>query len=172
MQWVQEINSLETIVTSHSKAAYAALTHDILHKWSFLTRTTPKVSDILKPLEDAIRLCLLPSITGKSSISNLDREIFTLLDLEALASQIHQGPRMQSMRPPRRSWDSLSTWFTLSVGSTLLTSLNINVGKRILWGKRKMRLNWQCPSKWVSILHQLNRDCSSINCLIWSFTCF
>ena len=72
------MNTLATIATSHPQAAYVGLTHGILHKLSFLTRTTPKVSDILKPRENTIRLHLLSCITGKSAINDLDKVIFTL----------------------------------------------------------------------------------------------
>ncbi len=41
-------------------------------------RTTSSITSILKPLEDAIRLRLLAAITGKTAVSDLDRELFTL----------------------------------------------------------------------------------------------
>ena len=36
------------------------------------------IADTLKPLEDVIRLKLIPAITGRLGISNLERDLFSL----------------------------------------------------------------------------------------------
>ena len=41
-QWVEEINDLTTIAMSHPQAAYAALTHGLMGRWSY---TIPNISD-------------------------------------------------------------------------------------------------------------------------------
>ena len=37
--WVQEIEDLTTIATSHPQAAYAALTHGLMERWSYTIQT-------------------------------------------------------------------------------------------------------------------------------------
>ena len=77
-QWVEEVKHLATIAVSHPQATYAAFTHGLSNKWTHLTRTTPNIANALQPLEDSIRNLPLPAITGKKSISSVDRELFTL----------------------------------------------------------------------------------------------
>ena len=77
-QWVEEIDNLPTIATTHPQDAYAALTHGLTQKWSFVMRMIPSISNFFEPLENAIRQRLIPAITGKSCISDIDREMFAL----------------------------------------------------------------------------------------------
>ena len=77
-QWVNEVNHLSTIAVTHPQAAYAAFTHGFINKWSYFMRTIPNIANVFQPLEDAIRLRLIPAITGKSSISDLERDLFSL----------------------------------------------------------------------------------------------
>ena len=76
-QWVNEGNRLSTIAVTHPQVAYAAFTHCFINKWSYFMRTTPNIANIFQPLEDAIRLCLITAITGKSSISDFERDLFS-----------------------------------------------------------------------------------------------
>ena len=41
-------------------------------------RTIPDISHLFQPLEDAIRLKLVPSLTGHSACSALEREVLSL----------------------------------------------------------------------------------------------
>ena len=54
-EWVEEVTRLSKIATSQLHAAYAALTHGLLSKWTYLLRTVPDVSNLLHPVEEAIR---------------------------------------------------------------------------------------------------------------------
>ena len=42
-------------------------------------RAVPDISDMLQPLEDAIRLHLLPAITGRPAFCDAERKVFVLL---------------------------------------------------------------------------------------------
>ena len=75
---IGEVTKLVSIATTHPQEAYAALTHGLTGKWVYLMRTIPEIADMLKPLEDAIRLKLIPAITGKLGVSDLMRNLFTL----------------------------------------------------------------------------------------------
>ena len=77
-QWDNEVNQLATIAATHPQASYAAFTHGFINKWTYCMRTNPHLTSSLQPLEDAIRQCLIPAITGRTAISDLDRELFSL----------------------------------------------------------------------------------------------
>ncbi len=71
-EWVNEVDRLSSIAVTQPHAAYAAFTHGLKHKWTYLIRTIP---DLLQPLEDVIRHKFLPSLTGQSAIN---RELMAL----------------------------------------------------------------------------------------------
>ena len=76
-QWVNEVEELATVARTHPQAAYAAFTHGMASKWTYLMRTVEATQQLLQPLEGAIRQLLLPVITGKSDISDLERDLIS-----------------------------------------------------------------------------------------------
>ena len=79
-QWTQELENLATIAMTQPHAAYAAFTHGLTSKWSYLTRTTRDVSSLLQPLELVIRSKFIPALTGQPPP---DDELRNLLALPA-----------------------------------------------------------------------------------------
>ena len=77
-QWCDEMRLLSAIATTQPHAAFAAFTHGLLSKWSYLSRTIPDLGDRFLPLENIIRSEFIPSLTGNSSPNNSDRDIFAL----------------------------------------------------------------------------------------------
>ena len=77
-RWVKEIETLSEFAKTQPHAAFAVYTHCTLHKWSFISRTTPGISELLQPVEDAILFRLLPSLTGRDAFSPLGRELMAL----------------------------------------------------------------------------------------------
>ncbi|MDA8003174.1 MAG: hypothetical protein MPL62_17965, partial [Alphaproteobacteria bacterium] len=77
-KWVEEVKQLATIAESQPHAAYAALTHGLIGRWSYLSQTVCNISDLLQPLEDAIRHHLIPALTGRAGITDLERELLAL----------------------------------------------------------------------------------------------
>ena len=77
-EWVREVKQLAKIASSQPHAAYAALTHGLTSKWSYLLRTVPDISDLFLPLENAIRHDLLPALTGRSGFTDQERDLFAL----------------------------------------------------------------------------------------------
>ena len=67
-----------TIASSQPHAAYSALTHGLIGKWAYISRTVPNVSDLFLPLENALRHQFLPDLTGRTSFTDLEREIYAL----------------------------------------------------------------------------------------------
>ena len=69
---------LATIASSQPFAAYTAFTHGPASSWNYVSCTIPDIGDLLDPVEKAIRHKLLPALTGRSAVSDLERELFSL----------------------------------------------------------------------------------------------
>ena len=69
---------MSSIAITQPHAAYAAFTHGLKHKWTYLIRTIPDIESLLWPLEDAVRHKFLPSLTGQSALSNDTRDLLAL----------------------------------------------------------------------------------------------
>ena len=76
--WVEEIDRLTLIAESQPHAAYAAFTHGLASKWTFLARTVPDISHLFQPLEDAIRQRFLLKLTGQNHLSDTVRDLIAL----------------------------------------------------------------------------------------------
>ena len=57
---------------------YAALTHGLIVKWTYLTRTTPGISDHMAPLEEVLRYKFIPAITGRKTVTDKERKLLAL----------------------------------------------------------------------------------------------
>ena len=76
--WTQEITRLAEIATTQPHAAYAAFTHGLSSRWSYISRTIPDIHDLLLPLETAIHQCLIPALTGRAPCSRQERDLLAL----------------------------------------------------------------------------------------------
>ena len=76
--WIKEVEKLATIASSQPHAAYAAFTHGLMGKWTYLARTVPGTSDLFKPLEETIQHRFIPALTGRSAISDIERNLLSL----------------------------------------------------------------------------------------------
>ena len=77
-KWKAEIEKLLNISRSKPQAAYAVFTHGIQHRWSFISQTIPDIEELLQPLEDALRYCFIPTITGRPAVNDTERELMAL----------------------------------------------------------------------------------------------
>ena len=77
-EWVREIEQLSTFATTQPHAAYAALTHGVRGKWTFISRTIPDIAELPKPLEDIIRLKFIPALTGQNVLNDDERDLLAL----------------------------------------------------------------------------------------------
>ena len=77
-EWSDELSRLSEIALTQPHAAYSALTHGLLGRWTFLSRTLPDVDELFSPLEQTIHLCLLPSLIGKCTFSDIKRQLLSL----------------------------------------------------------------------------------------------
>ncbi|XP_065918834.1 uncharacterized protein [Dysidea avara] len=76
--WSAEITRLAKFAQVQPHAAYSALTHGLSSHWLYLCRTTPNISEALQPLEDNIRLVLIPTLMGCSPPNDTIRKLFAL----------------------------------------------------------------------------------------------
>ena len=76
--WVSKITLLSEIAQSRPHSAYCALTHGLIGRWTYVMRTIPDIASLLAPLEDAIRLHLIPALTGYAACSPILRNLLVL----------------------------------------------------------------------------------------------
>ena len=76
--WILELERLSSIALTQPHAAYAAFIHDLMSKWTYLSRTIPGIGDMLEPLENTIRQRFLPSLTGQNAFNNVTSDLMTL----------------------------------------------------------------------------------------------
>ena len=77
-EWSDELSKLSKISLTQPHSAYSALTHGLLGGWTFLSRTLPGIGELFSPLEQIIRVHLLPTLTGKSAFSDVERQLISL----------------------------------------------------------------------------------------------
>ena len=77
-KWVQQIKVLAEIAAFEPQAAYAAFTTCIRHKYTFYMRTIPNISELLQPLESAIRLHLISALLEGRMCSDDERCLLSL----------------------------------------------------------------------------------------------
>ena len=53
-------------------------THGMTNKWSYLTRTTPYIDNLLQPLEVIVRTKLSPAFTGRPPPNDTERDLLAL----------------------------------------------------------------------------------------------
>ena len=61
-KWCNEIHSLVDFAKTQSHAAYSAFTHGILSQYAYFMRAIPGMHKFIKPVDDVIRLELLPGL--------------------------------------------------------------------------------------------------------------
>ena len=76
--WLSNVSNLTTIAKTQPHAAYSALTHGLSSKWTYLCHTVPNISNLLKPLDDALRTKLIPALTGRPPRNDLEHTLFAL----------------------------------------------------------------------------------------------
>lgn len=101
-EWKAELEKLADIAASQPQAAYCALNQGLKHRWSYLSRTTENISELLQPIEETIRHKVIPAIIGKSNINDIERKLLALparlgglgIDiLPEIADQLHVTSR-------------------------------------------------------------------------------
>ncbi|XP_076042251.1 uncharacterized protein LOC143026133 [Oratosquilla oratoria] len=74
-KWVAEVRLLANFAKTEPQAAYAAFIYGVKHKWNYILRTVPNITDLLRPLEETIRNELIPAITNGRTINEEERKL-------------------------------------------------------------------------------------------------
>ena len=77
-EWVKEIRNLSDIAKTEPHAAYTAFTHGVKHRWNYLMRTIPDISELLEPLESAIKDTFIPTLLRGQVLNPEERAILSL----------------------------------------------------------------------------------------------
>ena len=64
VEWGTELDRLADIARTKPQAAYAALTHGLRGRWTYIFRTVPLQSQVVGTLDAALQCKLLPSLCG------------------------------------------------------------------------------------------------------------
>ena len=92
-----EMHLLARVAETSPHAAHAAYVHGMRHRWRFLLRTTPNVSEAFVPLESVIRHKFIPALLGGHTVSDAERLLLSLpgrhggfaIDNPVLDSEFH-----------------------------------------------------------------------------------
>ena len=80
--FAREVEKLSEIAKTQPHVAYSAFTHGLLSKWNYILRVTDweehQPADVLKPLEQAIRMHFIPALTGQPPPGEQMRELLAL----------------------------------------------------------------------------------------------
>ena len=77
LSWKSELERLALYAKPEPHVAFAALTHGLMSRWTYLLRTIEGLTPLLQPLENTIHLLFLPSLTGLDAPTN-ERELLAL----------------------------------------------------------------------------------------------
>ena len=76
-RWCEELEQLSEYAKTQPHAAYAALCHGEIHKFTYFMRTIPGMEEYIKPLDNIITEKFLPNLLD-SLITQVDRNLFSL----------------------------------------------------------------------------------------------
>ena len=110
--WSADVIQLAKIPQSQSHAAYSAFTKGLSSRWIYVLHTIPDIPELLQPLEDAIRLVLIPALTGEAPLMMLN--IISLLYLLNRAVLFYATQSVMPTRSLTLRAKSLSLFVTFS----------------------------------------------------------
>ena len=102
-EWSEEVRQLAHVATSQPHATYAAFTHGLSGRWTYLLRTIPDVQELFLLLENMIQQHYIPALTGLLSCSKLERDLLALpvrhggmgiVNLTTLSSPYYQASEL------------------------------------------------------------------------------
>ena len=76
--WKDEVMNLSKMAITQPHAAYTAFTFGLKHKWTYVMRTIPGISELLKPLEECISQSFIPAITNNKHCKKTERDLLAL----------------------------------------------------------------------------------------------
>ena len=77
--WCKDLKQLSEIASREPQVAYSAFIYGLSKQWNYVCRTTPNISELLKPLEHDITEYFIPAILDRVfSCTDILREVFSL----------------------------------------------------------------------------------------------
>ena len=76
-EWLEELAHLRVVARIQPHATFAALTHSVIHKLSFLCRCTEDIAHLLHPIEKK-NLSFIPVLTGQAPSNDTVRQLLSL----------------------------------------------------------------------------------------------
>ena len=77
-EMTMELKKLSKIGETEHHAAYAAFTHGLKYKWTYLSWAIADIGELMRPLENCIRYSFIPAITNGHKCNDEERRILTL----------------------------------------------------------------------------------------------
>ena len=75
--WITDVEQLSAIAKDEPQVSLSAFTKALCMRWSFVQRTISQIGHLFQPLEDTIRVKLIPAIIGRR-ISDIERRFLAL----------------------------------------------------------------------------------------------
>ena len=77
-QWTEDLMILTNVAKSEPHASFAAYTHGLSGRWSYVCRTMENATGLLGPLEEAIQYHFIPALSGCPPVSSTERKLLAL----------------------------------------------------------------------------------------------
>ncbi len=77
-EWTANTTTLSLFAKTQPHASYAALTHGLMSKWTYLSRVMPAIGQLLQPLDECIQTNLIPALTGRPPPNTLETTLHAL----------------------------------------------------------------------------------------------
>ena len=77
-QWSSQLTTLARIASTQPHAVYSALIHGFTSKWTYLCRTIPDISELMRPLDNILRSSIIPALTGRPPPNDLEATLFSM----------------------------------------------------------------------------------------------
>ena len=76
--WTKDRSLLSNIAETQLQAAFSAFGHGLLNRWTYFFRTCLIPHDLLSQLENCLRNVFVPSLSGRSNVSDTERDWLSL----------------------------------------------------------------------------------------------
>ena len=77
-EWAANLRCLAEIASTQPHTAFSALTHGLMSKWTYLSRTVPGIGPMLRPLDETIGSAVIPALTRRPPPGDLERTLIAL----------------------------------------------------------------------------------------------
>ena len=142
MKWWNKLHRLADFAKTQPHAAYSAFKHDILSQYTFFMGRIPAIHEFIKPVDDVIRLELLPALLN-SIVPEADRQLYSLL-------LRHGGLEIQILPEIAESHFGASQAITLPLATIMITQrktfpnkAEVNEIKRKITKEQEVRISEQ-----------------------------